>query len=206
MAARVPEAASDADAPLVERARGGDRAAFDELVTRHLAAVWRVVRGIVRHDEDARDVTQDVFITAWQSLPGFRGEARFTTWLHQIAVTRALNFVQRAAERVRRASKSLDVSADVRADVDGGPAWELAANGHSPLSRLEARDLLRRLAVCLERLPPDWRAVLALRDAQGLAYEEIAEVARIALGTVRSRLSRAREALRACLDDPRERR
>ncbi len=201
MAARETATAADADAPLVARARGGDREAFDQLVARHLGTVWRVVYGVVRHDEDARDVTQDVFITAWQGLPNFRGDAKFTTWLHQVAVTRALNHVQRAGEKLRRASRPLDDPADGHGEIDGGPAWEPAAGGPTPLEALEGRELLARLARCLERLPAEWRAALALRDAQGLSYDEIAAVAQVALGTVRSRLSRARESLRVCLGE-----
>lgn len=193
--------ATDPDAPLVARARHGDRAAFDELTERHLAVVWRVVHRIVGHDEDARDVTQDVFITAWQALADFRGDAKFSTWLHQVAVSRALNHVQRAAERLRRASRPLVPTPDPYADVDAGPAWEPASNDPSPLASLEARELLERLARCLEEVPAEWRAVLALREAEGLSYEAIAEVAGIALGTVRSRLARARAQLRACVEE-----
>lgn len=199
------ESRVDKDELLVARARRGDRDAFDQLVVAHLPVVWRVVYRIVRHPDDAQDVAQEVFLTAWQSLAAFRGDARFSTWLHQIAVSRALNHVERAAEKLRRRSRSIDMpsgssSGEASADLDGGPAWEAERDRRSPLAALEAAELRRRIAKCLEEMPGAWRAVLALRDGEGLSYEDIAAAARTALGTVRSRLARARLALRACLE------
>ena len=178
-------------APLVRRARQGDRAAFDELVERHLAATWRTVWRIVRGREDAEDVVQEVFLAAWRHLDGLAEPERFSGWLRRIAVTRALNHVDRAGERLRRASTPLE-------DDDAGRT-ALASPAASPLRTLEARELLHRLAVCLERLPVAWRAVLVLRENEALAYERIAATLGIAIGTVRSRLARARIALRECI-------
>lgn len=193
--------AADEDEALVESARRGDRAAYDALVRRHLDRVWHVVRRIVRDDEDAEDVTQEVFLTAWQGLARFRGEARFTTWLHSIAVTRALNHLDRAAEKLRRQSGPLEDPEDEEGRRDPRPAVEAAsARPASPLEELEAAELRRRLAWCLERLPAPWRAVLALRDAEERSYEEIAGVLGLALGTVRSRLARARLSLKECIE------
>jgi RNA polymerase sigma-70 factor (ECF subfamily) len=187
--------------PLLARARRGDREAFEQLVGMHLPRVWRVVWRILRHHEDCEDVVQEVFLAAWQALPEYRGDARFSTWLHTIAVTRSLNHKDRAAEKLRRASSPLE------ADPDDGPALAIAreaqrarAHGPSPLQALEAGELRRRLAQCLEKLPPAWRAVLALRDGEELAYEEIARLLGLALGTVRSRLARARLGLRGCIE------
>lgn len=191
------------DAALVERARGGDAEAFERLVEMHVPRVWKVVWRILRHHEDCEDVVQEVFLTAWQALPSYRGEARFSTWLHTIAVTRALNHLDRAAEKVRRVSDPLEPPegdglspALVRA-VD--PAGAVSRDP-TPLQDLEAGELMRRLAECLARLPGAWRAVLALRDAEDHSYEEIAALLGLALGTVRSRLARARIALRECVE------
>src|SRR5437867_334232 len=101
---------------LVARAQQGDRDAFDRLVEAHLKHVWAVVWRIVRHQEDAEDVVQEVFLSAFQALPRYRGESRLSTWLHRIAVTRALNHLDRSEERLRRRSHSLDGSMD-----EGGP-------------------------------------------------------------------------------------
>jgi RNA polymerase sigma-70 factor (ECF subfamily) len=195
-------AVENAETALIERARGGDRAAFDALVEAHLTRVWNVVWRILRHREDTEDVVQEVFLTAFRALPDFRGEAKLSTWLQRIAITRALNHVDRAAEKVRRASRSLDETPDRDGDGTGGvgPAAEPESTAPSPLQALEASELRRRLAECLGRLPAVWRAVLALRDSEEHSYEQIAAMLRIALGTVRSRLARARMALRRCVE------
>ncbi|UCF68275.1 MAG: sigma-70 family RNA polymerase sigma factor [Acidobacteriota bacterium] len=198
--AKRPAEAAD-ESWLVARARRGDRDAFSQLVDRHMPQVWRVVWRIVRHHEDTEDVVQDVFVTAYRGLRGFRGEASLATWLHRIAVTRALNHVSRAAEKIRRASISVDAPVG---DSDDTPAKELpapSATTPSPLQQLEAKELWQRLARCLERVPATWRAVLTLRDGESLSYEDIARTLSLALGTVRSRLARARTALRRCLEE-----
>ena len=182
---------------LVTRARSGDRDAFDRLVERHLQQVWRVVWRIVRHRQDTEDVVQDVFLTAFSALDEFRGEARLSTWLHRIAVTRALNHVDRAAVKMERAARSLETNDD--GSPAGAPAWP-ATGGPTPLQQLEASELKDRLARCLELLPAAWRAILALRDGESMPYQRISETLGVALGTVRSRLARARLALRECLE------
>jgi RNA polymerase sigma-70 factor (ECF subfamily) len=179
----------DDEIELVRRARDGDRPAFDRLVTLHMPQVWATVWRVLRHREDTEDVVQEVFVTAHRALSGFRGDAKVGTWLHRIAVTRALNHLERAEEKLRRASDSIDL------DAMDGPIGI-----GTPLTSLEAKDLMRRLADCLEKLPAAWRVVLALRDAEERTYEQIAETLRIELGTVRSRLSRARTSLKDCVE------
>lgn len=180
-------AAPDTESQWVARAQGGDREAFDRLVEMHLAQVWRVVWRIVRDEADAEDVVQEVFLSAWRSLASFRGDAKLSTWLHRIAVTRALNHVTRAEQKLRQASHSME-------DPEG------RSDAPSPLRVLEGRELARRLRECLEKIPAGWRAVLALREGEGLAYDEISRALDIALGTVRSRLARARVSLKDCVE------
>jgi len=180
-----------AEAALIARARRGDNDAFDDLVRLHLPRVWAVVWRMLRQRQDTEDVVQEVFLAAFQGLPGYRGEARLSTWLHRIAVSRAINHLQRAEERASRARVQLD---DV---LDGLPI--AAGPGASPLQALQAGELQRRLAECLEKLPGPFRAILALRDVDEAPYEGIAATLGIALGTVRSRLARARLALRQCV-------
>ncbi len=178
---------------LVARAREGDRRAFEDLMRTHLRQVWRVVWRILRHREDTEDVVQDVFLAAHQAMATYRGESRFSTWLHRIAVNRALNHKSLAAERMRKASESLEDS----------PALNLVdseAGSLSPLEQLEMTELRRRLADCLGKLPAAWRAVLALRVDECLSYEEMSTVLGTAIGTIRSRLGRARVALRQCVE------
>ncbi len=186
---------------LIERARDGDRQAFDALIEEQLPAVWGVVWRVLRHQEDTEDVVQEVFIAAFKGLAGFRGESRFSTWLHRIAITRALNHLERAGERLRRSSTPID-----EPEAGGLSEQALHAAGafphcDTPLEKLEAAELYQRLRECLPRLPGPWRAALMLRENQGLAYDELARVLSIAVGTVRSRLARARAALRECLEE-----
>ncbi len=184
-----PSADAGDDSELVERARRGDRPAFDRLVEIHLPHIWATVFKMVRHREDAEDVVQEVFITAYRALPGFRGDSKLSTWLHRIAVTRSLHHLDRAETKRERASDTLDESWQ-----DGPPVRQ------NPLGALEAKELMRKLADCLLKLPAAWRAILALRDSEEHSYERIAELLGIEMGTVRSRLSRARGALRECVE------
>src|SRR2546422_306640 len=134
----IPSSAPEAgDGRLVERATGGDREAFDLLVERHLPRVWAVVWRILRHREDTEDVVQEVFLAAFQGLAGYRGEAKFTTWLHRIAVTRALNHLDRKEEKMRRAFRSLE---DGNQLLEAGPeaaATSILRGAPSPLQALE---------------------------------------------------------------------
>jgi len=209
-AAALPEV----EAALVLRAQQGDESAFALLMDRNLDRIWALVWRVMRHREDTEDVVQDAFLAAWRSLPGFRGDARFSTWLQTIAVSRALNYRARGAERVRRASGSFTasgdpafeaaraVSAGVLAAGKASPAEPADERpGASPLRQLESRELRQRLAACLEKLPTEWRAVLSLREGEAsLSYDEIATTLGLALGTVRSRLARARLSLRDCVE------
>jgi RNA polymerase sigma-70 factor (ECF subfamily) len=190
------------ESALIARAKEGDRAAFSRLVERHAPQVWRVVWRIVRQKEDTEDVVQEVFLTAWRSLPGFRGDAKLSTWLHQIAVSRALNHADRAAEKLRRASDSVDAPSSAGAATGDNPvSRRLESSSPSPFEALSARERLARLRECLERLPASWRAALALREGEALDYRQIAEALGIALGTVRSRLARARISLKTCVEE-----
>ena len=203
------EGAPSGEAALVARARGGDRDAFARLIATHVDRVWAIVWRVLRHHEDTEDVVQEVFLSAWQALPRFRGDARLSTWLHTIAMSRALNHRARASEQVRRASVSLEppVGEGAGGLADGGrggsPAPIEPADPHpaaSPLRALEGLELRRRLVTCLDKLPREWRAVLALREVEGTSYEAIATALDLALGTVRSRLARARMALKECVE------
>ena len=183
--------AADEETALLTRAQRGDQDAFAALVRLHLPRVWAVVWRMLRQREDTEDVVQEVFLAAYQGLGSFRAESRLSTWLHRIAVTRALNHLDRAEERNSRARQSLD---DV---LDALPI--AAPPGGSPLLRLEAEELRRRVMRCLSSLPGPFRAILALRDVDAVPYEGIASALGVAIGTVRSRLARARLALRQCV-------
>jgi RNA polymerase sigma-70 factor (ECF subfamily) len=185
----------DEEEERIRRARQGDPEAFQSLVEEHLPRLWKVVWRILRHREDTEDVMQEVFLAAYRALPGFRGDSSLSTWLHRIAVTRALNYRDTAAEKIRRAAEPWAGTAGE--EFRAGGAW----NPPSPLKTLETRELLRRVARCLDKLPAAWRAALALRDVESFSYEEMAGTLGIAVGTVRSRLARARMALRQCVQE-----
>ncbi|MCI0659167.1 MAG: sigma-70 family RNA polymerase sigma factor, partial [Acidobacteria bacterium] len=188
-----PVGQPESEEELIGRAREGDSRAFDRLVQTHLGAVWRVVWRILRHREDTEDVVQEVFLTAYQALAGYRGECRLSTWLHRIAVTRSLNHLRSRGERLRRASRPLEIATEMTFATPEG------VEERTPLIALEAKELVQRLAHCLEQLPGLWRAAVTLRDGEEMSYEEMADVLGVAVGTVRSRLARARTALRDCV-------
>lgn len=170
--------AMDPDRELVDRARTGDIAAFEELVERHRDVVYRVAARTVGHDE-AEDVSQDAFLRAFHRLPSFRGEAPFRAWLLSITRNAALN---QLARRRPEPVESVD------------PLVE-AADGErqrTPADRLEGRERRDRLEAKVRMLTPAHRVVLVLRDIEGLSYEEISEVTESPLGSVKGRLHRAR--------------
>lgn len=173
-------------------ARGGDEQAFGHLVRTHYDSIFRRVVSIVRNEQDAKDLCQDIWIAVWKQLPTFRGESRFTTWLFPLATRRAL-------DHLRRRRRWLDrfLSFTRPATRDGEPETQWEAADPSPgttdtLERSERREMLER---ALKTLPPDLRAVLALRDIEGLAYAEIATALDWPIGTVMSRLHNARRQL-----------
>jgi len=168
----------DADSALVERTRRGDLRAFEELVDRHRAVAFRVAARIVGRD-DAEDVTQDAFLRAFHRLGSYRGDAPFRSWLLQITHHAAVN----AATRRRETPDPAAVEAAGERATDGG---------RLPAERLEERERRERLELKLTGLRPAHRAVLVLRDLEGLSYEEIAEITETPLGTVKGRLHRAR--------------
>ena len=168
------------DAELLERFRAGDAAAFGEIVDRYERRVFAIAIRICRHHEDARDVTQDVFVTALRTLTSFRGDAQLSTWLHRVAVNASLDLVRR---RGRREGPGLE-------EVGDQPAAEPGPES-TAIDAVRAREVHRALG----RIAVDQRAVIVLHDLQGLDYSEVAETLEVPVGTVKSRLHRARLAL-----------
>ncbi|RME36653.1 MAG: sigma-70 family RNA polymerase sigma factor [Planctomycetota bacterium] len=180
------------DVELIEKVRRGDIEAYGELVRRYQDRVFNACWRICGHLEDARDLTQDAFLRAFERLADFRGESRFYTWVFRIAVNLALSHRRQAQ---RRPWVSLD-----GANPDGSQARSLArrsADGSTddPRDRVEEAELQGRVAHALLTLDPDHRAVIVLRDIEGMDYRTIAAVLDIPPGTVKSRLFRARSAL-----------
>jgi RNA polymerase sigma-70 factor (ECF subfamily) len=166
------------DARLVKRAARGDRAAFDELVTRHRDRVWAIALRMCRDREDAEDALQETFIAAWRSLDRFGGRSEVTTWLYRIAVNKSHDVIAR-----RRATAPLDDLNEPAAPVDGGEQ-------HARRAAIEQ---------ALQTLTPEFRAVAVLCDILGLTPAEAAEILEIPEGTAKSRVFRARAELARAL-------
>ena len=158
----------DADRTLVTRYLAGDMVAFDELMIRHERQVYRLCFRFVRHHEDAMDLTQEVFIKAFENLRAFRGDARFKTWLYRVAVNHCLNHVKKHSREFVEVDENLG-------SVD--PAI------HNQLLKKERREIVRGL---MERLPPKQKAILQLRMNDNLSYEEIAGIVGRSVSTVKS--------------------
>ena len=172
----APEEEALDDAGLVQRVRGGDLSAFERLVDRHRPVVIRVAARIVGSGE-AEDVSQDAFLRAFHRLARFRGDAPFRSWLLRITHNAALDHVR------RRRAEPVDPEA-----LDTGEP----SSARPPADRLEVRERIERLERKLRGLNPQHRVVLVLRDAEGLSYEEIADITDTPLGSVKARLHRAR--------------
>jgi RNA polymerase sigma-70 factor (ECF subfamily) len=185
----------DADRGLVEAAAAGDRDAFDKLVRRYQGVIVGLARSLTAGNVDAEDIAQEVFVRAWRSLPGFRGESTFRTWLHRIAINVVRSHQGRFA-RLRRLFQS--PPADRSPDVD---SVEAAPDRADLEAHLLLRDAIDR---ALASLPEELRQAVILRDVQGLDYKEIAAVLDVPIGTVESRIFRARQRLRPLLEPLRE--
>ncbi len=185
----------DADRDLVKAAAGGDRDAFDELVRRYQGQIVNLARAMTGGDADEDDMAQETFVRAWRSLPGFRGESAFRTWLYGIA----MNVVR--THRGRR-SKLRSLFWSAAAEGEGVPLEQVRDRDASVEQQIMMRDGIDR---ALKSLPGELREALVLRDVQGLEYREIADALGVPIGTVESRIFRARQRLRPLLAPLRER-
>jgi RNA polymerase sigma-70 factor (ECF subfamily) len=178
----------DADQLLVERVQRGDKRAFDLLVRKYQHRVIAVITRYVRDPDEAMDVAQEAFIKAYRALDRFRGDSAFYTWIFRIAVNTAKNHI---VSRGRRPPDA-DVEVEDAEHFEGGGWLHEVAN---PENELFKDELERAVYRALEKLPEDLRTAVTLREIDGLSYEEIAEVMDCPVGTVRSRIFRAREAI-----------
>ena len=187
----------DPETSAVVRFRAGEEAAFEELVSRREGDVYRLARRMLGDADDALEATQDVFLRAYRALPRFRGEASFRTWLLGIAVNVCRSRLSGRAARDKRRNVPLE-AADRE---DGELAFGLpAAPGPDPERRAQGAELAAALERALAGLSPEHREILLLREMEGLEYEELASTLECAVGTVKSRLARARGALRAAME------
>lgn len=182
------------EAAIVRKVLGGDANAFETLVLEYEKNVYNIALRMTGNSEDAADMTQEAFIKAYNSLQSFRGDSKFSVWLYRIVSNVCLDFLR---SKNRRPTVSLSVE-----DDDGEDAQlDVADESQSPellLDRKLTRDSVRR---GLDSLPPDYRQILLLREIQGLSYDEIAQALSLEVGTVKSRIFRARKRLCTFLID-----
>ena len=172
------------------------RAQFGRVVAEYESKIYNVIYRLVDDHEEAEDLTQDTFIAAYQAFDGFRGEASVYTWLYRIAVNRAKNRLKQMGRQRSSEAVSLDTPMEVG---DQDMEREIEGNDATPHAALENRELGEFLAECVRGLQPDFKAVVVLRDYQGLSYKEIAQIEQCSVKAVKSRLFRARSILRSKL-------
>jgi RNA polymerase sigma-70 factor (ECF subfamily) len=178
------------DVALVERAKAGDEAAFEQLIRQYDRQIFRIARHITQNKEDAEDIVQDTFLKAYQKLEQFQGNSKFYTWLVRIAVNESLMRL-----RKRRNSKTVSMDEDVQTE-DGSVPRDFAdwtPNPEQQYGQGELGDILRKT---IQGLPPGFRSVFTLRDVENLSTEETAEALGLSVPAVKSRLLRARLQLR----------
>ncbi len=176
------------DKQLIERVKNGEKAAYDLLVLKYQQRIINLVSRFVRNQSDALDVTQEAFIKAYRALPNFRGDSAFYTWLYRIAVNTAKNHL--AVQSRRPSGNNYDVSE--MEQIEGADALKEQA---TPENLLLKDELQATVLKAIEDLPEDLKTAIMLREIEGLSYEEIASVMECPIGTVRSRIFRAREAI-----------
>jgi RNA polymerase sigma-70 factor, ECF subfamily len=187
----------DDDFRLVALAQQGDMSAYDALVTRHRGRIFAMIRNMIHQEADAWDISQEVFIKAWQALPKFEAKARFSTWLYRIAHNAVYDW-----SRKRKIESAGELNDEIfeRERIDSA-SFTTPAGGESPADSLSHGELGRKIKIALGKLSAEHREVVILKDVQGLSYKEIAEAMSSTLGTVMSRLFYARQKLQALLKD-----
>ncbi len=179
----------DIDQQLVERAQGGDKQAFDLLVSKYQRKLGRLLSRFIRDPAEVEDVAQEAFIKAYRALPSFRGDSAFYTWLYRIGINTAKNYLVAMG---RRAPTTTGFDADEAESFEDG---EHLRDINTPESVLASKEIAATVQKAMEDLPDELRTAIELREIEGLSYEEIASIMNCPIGTVRSRIFRAREAI-----------
>ena len=194
----------DIDQQLVERVQRGDKGAFDLLVVKYQRKIFRLLSRLIRDTAEIEDVAQEAFVKAYRALPNFRGDSAFYTWLYRIAINTAKNYLVSQGRRAPTSTQA-DVE-DAETFDDGDHLRDL----NTPDSMLVTKQVAEAVNRAIDTLPEDLRTAIVLRELEGLSYEEIAESMQCPIGTVRSRIFRAREAialeLRPILDTAKDKR
>ena len=181
------------DQELVERAQQGDTKAFEMLVVKYNRRLGRLLSRFIKDEHEVNDVVQESFIKAYRALPNFRGDSAFYTWLYRISINTAKSFL---ANNNKRPIMSSDIT---NGDGEVMDVVEQVADNLTPEAELMNKQILQTVESAVAKLPEDLRRAITLREMDGLSYEEIAEVMQCPIGTVRSRIFRAREVIAADL-------
>ena len=187
---------TDDDAGLVALSQQGDLEAFEQLVQKYQKRMFNLAFRIAGDQEDASEIVQDAFVAAFRNIGKFRGASRFTTWLTTITINHARNRLKQVRSRLTHEVNSLD---DPIEQEDGSIMADPPSKAASVLDQLEQRDLRKKVQDCIAALEPDFREVIVLRDLQEFSYDEIGMMLKVAAGTVKSRLFRARDSVKDCL-------
>ena len=194
----------EVDQQLVERAQRGDKQAFELLVSKNQRKLARLLSRFIRDATEVEDVTQEAFIKAYRALPTFRGDSAFYTWLYRIGINTAKNYL---AAMGRRAPTTTEIDSE---EAEGYEDGEQLRDLNTPENQMMSRQVAETVNQTLESLPEELRSAITLREIEGLSYDDIADIMNCPIGTVRSRIFRAREAiaakLRPLLDTPKDRR
>ncbi len=177
------------DQVLVERVQQGDKHAFELLVVKYQRKLGRLLSRFVRDPAEVEDVTQETFIKAYRALPSFRGESAFYTWLYRIGINTAKNYLVALG---RRAPTSTEIISE---DAENYEEGELLRDNNTPETELMTKQLAITVNSAMSSLPEELRTAITLREIEGLSYEDIASVMNCPIGTVRSRIFRARETI-----------
>ncbi len=190
--AHPPEVkAIDSDAPLVERAVAGDHKAFELLVIKYQRRIQRLIGRMVRDVDLVEDIAQETFIRAYRALAQFRGDAQFYTWLYRIAI----NTAKKSLMDLKRNPTVSENSFKSDDDDETSPVENELTSSETPDAVLASKEIAQIINTALEALPEELRQAITLREIEGLSYEEISEAMNCPIGTVRSRIFRAREAI-----------
>jgi RNA polymerase sigma-70 factor (ECF subfamily) len=194
----------EVDHQLVARAQRGDKKAFELLVVKYQRKLARLLSRFIRDPSEVEDVTQEAFIKAYRALPSFRGDSAFYTWLYRIGINTAKNYLVAMG---RRAPTMTEVDNEEAEDIEQG---EQLKDLNTPENQLMSKQIAETVNHTLQELPEELRTAITLREIDGMSYEEIAQIMNCPIGTVRSRIFRAREAiaeqLRPQLGTPKDRR
>ena len=179
----------EVDQQLVERAQRGDKKAFGLLVVKYQRKLARLLSRYIRDASEVEDVTQEAFIKAYRALPSFRGDSAFYTWLYRIGINTAKNYLVALG---RRAPTVTEVDNEEAEDIEVGAQLK---DMNTPEQQMMTRQIAETVNSTLQELPEELRTAITLREIEGLSYEEIAQIMNCPIGTVRSRIFRAREAI-----------